>query len=407
MTTELLEERLRPLPDGWAVGHLGRLRTVTVIGYGITRPGDHVDNGVGMIRAADVQDGQLNSHEPRRISFPTHAANARSELRAGDLVVVLVGRVGEAAVVTHAQHGWNASRTVAIVRTEDPGEAAWLRLWLGSPYVRDWCERRATSTTLQRTLSLAALRELPVPLPPTGRRAALVHTMRTVEAKSAVNTRIAECTVALSDARFAVAAQDHSAWPESPLSTLADLRSGSTPRPGPDQSSAEAGTAFVAPADILRSDLPYLYPTDRRLTSFGKAAVCPPYSLLVATREDGVRAVLSEMTVAPGRGVLTLRPRTLSDAYWLLHEIRSRSTELTSTAQGAGGRELSRRAFGATTLRWPPSEVRERFAQAAGRLRLRAGAARQENEILRGLRGRLLDSFLDGTFIAEPTQHPH
>ncbi|MEV7871566.1 hypothetical protein AB0P17_36960 [Streptomyces sp. NPDC088124] len=406
MTVESLEERLRPLPDGWAVGQLGRLPSVTVIGYGITRPGDHVDNGVGMIRAADVQDGHLSIHEPRRISFSTHAANARSELRTGDLVVVLVGRVGEAAVVTSVHGGWNASRTVAIVRTADPDEAAWLRLWLGSPYVRDWCERRVISSTLQRTLSLATLRELPVPLPPARQRASFVHTMGVVEAKSTVNNHIAECSVALSDARFAVEAHAHSAWPEQSFGALVDLRSGSTPRPRPDESSTEVGTAFVAPADILRSHLPYLYPAPSWLSASGEARVCPPRSLLVATRDDGVRAVLNEMPVAPGRGILTLQPETPSDAYWLLHEIRSRSTELTSTAQGAGGRELSRRAFGATTLRWPPSEVRDRFAQVANGLHLRALAARRENEILRDLRGRLLDRFLDGTSATEPVRHP-
>ncbi|MFJ2214666.1 hypothetical protein ACIQVO_21420 [Streptomyces sp. NPDC101062] len=316
--------------------------------------------------------------------------------------MVLVGRVGEAAVVTDVHHGWNASRTVAIVRTTDPDEADWLRLWLGSPSVRDWCERLATSSTLQRTLSLATLRELPVPLPPAGRRASFVHTMRTVEAKSAVNTRIAECAVALSDARFALEAQARGAWPEQPFGALVDLRSGSTPRPRPDESSAEVGTPFVAPVDILRSDLPHLYPARSWLPASGEAGVCPPHSLLVASKEDGVRAVLNEMPIAPGRGVLTLRPETLSDAYWLLHEIRSRSTELTSTAQGAGGRELSRRAFAATTLRWPPSAVRDQFARVANRLHFRARAAHQENEILRGLHGRLLDSFMDGTFGEPP-----
>ncbi|MEV6264330.1 hypothetical protein AB0M42_26785 [Streptomyces sp. NPDC051784] len=64
-----------------------------------------------------------------------HEANARSEVRVGDVLVVLVGRVGEAAVVTDEYRGWNVARTVAVGRTTEPDEAAWLRLWFGSTYV--------------------------------------------------------------------------------------------------------------------------------------------------------------------------------------------------------------------------------------------------------------------------------
>lgn len=166
MIPDRMEERLNRLPQGWGVATLDQLPSVQTIGYGITRPGAHVDDGVGMIRAADIQDGHLHSDEPRRISPRTHQANIRSELRVGDVLIVLMGRVGEAAVVTDAYHGWNAARTVAVVRMTEPDEAAWLRLWLGSPYVRDWCESRVTGSTLQRTLNLKVLRGLPVPLPP-------------------------------------------------------------------------------------------------------------------------------------------------------------------------------------------------------------------------------------------------
>ncbi|GLX05697.1 hypothetical protein [Microbispora sp. NBRC 16548] len=403
-----LQERLQRLPEGWIVKRLGELQSVHIIGYGITRPGDHAENGVGMIRATDIQNGRLNSGHPRRITHQVHEANLRSQVQAGDIVVILVGRVGDAAIVTDEFHHWNTSRTVGIIRTADPEERAWLSLWLGSPEVRQWCERWATGSTLHRTLSLAALRDLPVPLPPVGPRGALLRVIQILEAKNVTNVHIADCATALSDARFAIETQESKGWPERPIGTLVELQAGAAPRLRPDKDGTrtEDVIPFAAPADVLQSDLPHLYRTERSLAAGDDVALCDPGSLLVASREDGVRVVRSEVLVAAGRGVLVLRPESAADSYWLLHEIRSRSTELAASAQGSAGRELSRRAFSSTKVRWPPEEVRKRFARLADRLHARVRIAQAENETLRDLRSRVLDGFLNGTIALKQTQRP-
>ncbi|WP_189218073.1 MULTISPECIES: hypothetical protein [Streptomyces] len=387
--------------------------TVQVVGYGITRPGTHADGGVPMIRAADIQDGRLHGEELRRISTRVHDAHPRSQLRTGDLVVVLVGRVGEAAVVTRDFHGFNASRTVGIIRIADSDDSDWLRLWLrvwlGSPEVRAWCERRTTGSTLQRTLSLSVLRDLPVPLPPPAPRAPLVRALDLLEAKRATNTRIADCAMQLADTQFAVEARGGETWPVSSLGSLTVMIVGaaSRPRVAENEESSENSVVLVAPADILQSRFPYLYEGEHHLTFGAAGDVCDPGSLLVASREDGVRAVVNEVPAIPGRNVLVLRTESSIDAHWLLHDIRLRSTELASAAQGSAGRELGRRAFAATMVRWPPQEVRERFARLVESLYGRVRVAQLENEKLHGLRKQILDSFLSGNFPVLPASGEH
>ncbi|MFD9848711.1 restriction endonuclease subunit S domain-containing protein [Streptomyces parvus] len=378
-----------------------QLPWVQHIRYGITRPGAHEDDGVGLVRASDIQEGRLHSEEPRRISPRTHEAHARSEVRVGDLLVVLVGRVGEAALVTEEYHAWNVARTVAVIRATGPDEAAWLRLWLSSSYVRDWCARRSTGSTLQRTLNLKDLRGLPVPLPTAEARTALLRTVRAVEEKVEVNRRIAECAMSLTDALFAVEVTDRAAWPERSFGSVAHLRVGHQSRPRldtalPSDPSAEQETALVAPADVLGKVFPYVSRTGSYLVSPDEETVCDSQSLLLAAREDGVHVVVNEVPVVPGRGVLAMHAETLADTYWLLHEVRFRSKELTAAAQGPGGRELSRRSLAATVLHWPSVSVRERFARATGELHARARVALAENEVLDKLKGGLLDGFLDG-----------
>ncbi|WP_181009446.1 hypothetical protein [Streptomyces sp. SM11] len=406
MSPDPLEERLSRLPRGWRAAPLERLPWVQDIRYGITRPGAHEDDGVGMVRASDIQEGRLLSEEPRRISPLTHKANARSEVRVGDVLIVLVGRVGETALVTEAHEGWNVARTVALVRTTGPDQAAWLRLWLRSSYVRAWCDRHVRGSTLQRTLNLKDLRGLPVPLPPAGAEAALLRTVKAAEGKMSVNRRIAECAMSLSDALFAVEARNRGAWPERSFGAVTHLRMGQVARPREGASSPTGvlpkdGVPFLAPADVLRKGLPYVSRTEAWLVSPDGDSVCAPQSLLLATREDGVHAVLNEVPVVPGRGVLALHTETLADTYWLLHEVRSRSRELTAAAQGPGGRELSRNALASSVLHWPPSSMRERFAQVVGRLHMRAREAHAENAVLSRLPDGLLDNFLDGAAVDE------
>ncbi|WP_189311251.1 hypothetical protein [Streptomyces brasiliensis] len=355
-----------------------------------------------MIRAADVRDGTLHPDEPRRISRRVHEANKRSELAIGDLVVVLVGRVGDVAVVDPAFHGWNAARTIGIIRAREPDDVAWLKVWLGSPEVRDWCERRATGSTLHRTLSLAVLRDLPVPLPPVVHRAAFLQVTRLLDEKTMMNGRISDCATALAAARFAAETRYGADWPERSLDTLVSMQASAAPRPRHDRQHVpvSAGITFVAPADVLQSRSPHLYGTELRIPVEKAGAVCDPQSLLLASREDGVRVVMNAGPVISGRNVLVLRPSSWADAYWLLHDIRRRSAELVAAAQGSTGREINRRVLGSTTVKWPPQEVREQFARLADRLRERARLAQTENEKLRDLRGRILDSFLTGHFPA-------
>jgi type I restriction enzyme S subunit len=222
-----------------------------------------------------------------------------------------------------------------------------------------------------------------------------------VEAKSATNVRIAACATELSDAQFATEILESRPWPERPFGELVELFAGAMPRPQSDQAGmpSEDGISFVAPADILQSDLPYLRRTEQRLALGEEGSAWGPDCLLAASKDGEVRAVMSREMVAAGRGVLVLRPESAADAHWLLHEIRSRGAELAGSARGSAGRELSRRAFGTAPVRWPPHEVRERFARLTERLHMRARTAHAENEVLLVLQDRLLDSFLTGTFL--------
>jgi type I restriction enzyme S subunit len=57
------------------------------------------------VRVTDIRDGRIATGEPLRVSRVIEAAYARTRLRGGELLLTLVGTVGEAAVVPHSLAG--------------------------------------------------------------------------------------------------------------------------------------------------------------------------------------------------------------------------------------------------------------------------------------------------------------
>jgi type I restriction enzyme S subunit len=336
-----------------------------------------------MLRAGDIADGRIRPAELVCVGREVAEGHPKTRLRPGDLLIVLVGRIGEAAVTGPEHEGWNVARSVALVRCHDLGLAQWLRLWLAMPAARAWCETQAAGT-VQRTLGLRSLRQLPVALPPLAERERAMHVVDAIESRIDVNDRIAHTAVALADAHFGVLTADRRNWPEKTFSEVVrEVRTGTASRP----SVHSEGCVWVTPADVLRSPFPHFDTTDTPDLSgaFGPVLVVP--------KAGQVHVAVTHAPVTTSRGVLALDPTEENDAWWLLHEVRSRGRELAQLAQGTAGRELSARTFGQAAVAWPPKEVLARFARIARTLHARALTAQRENRTLR-------------TLLADTSPHP-
>lgn len=347
--------------------------------YGILENGLPDDQGV--VRAGDIGDGRITTDQPGRTGR-AHPRTTRAALREGDLVVVLVRRVGDAALVTAEHHGWIATRSVGIIRSKDPDVTEWLRIWLRTPTARSWIEQHVTAH-VEPTLSLDALRKMPVALPPREQMGAIRELISLIERKTELNQQIAADAVALADAHYAILASERPGWPPSTFQRVARARTGkSASAPLPDSEGVMAPR--VAPAQLFNASLPYIEdttphePADPRVVS-------PPGTLLIAPRPDGAHTAVTLLPAVPSRGVLAVTPAEPTDLWWLLHELRSRSRDLSDAAHGRHARELTKRGFSALDVAWPGPETRHRFHATAEPLHRRARAALDENHTLKAL----------------------
>jgi type I restriction enzyme S subunit len=159
------------------------------IAVGVMYPGDHDPDGVPLLRAGDLSGGRINPKPEFRISPKKHAEYRRTELTGGELLISLVGNVGLCAIVPGQMEGWNTARAIAVLRFASPSDAWFVRYCLMSdPFqhlMRAW-----STTTVQATLNLKEIRQIPLPWPPSARREAVVDVLKALDDKIELNRRM-------------------------------------------------------------------------------------------------------------------------------------------------------------------------------------------------------------------------
>ena len=200
--SHLSEAGVHELPEGWDVVEVGELLAEERgISVGVMYPGDHSPDGIPLIKAGDLQGNTINGSPPFRISHAKHHEYRRTELSGGELVMTLVGNVGQCAVVPPEMRGWNVARAVAVIRLSDPSDTNYVQQCLLSrplQHLMDvWC-----NTTVQATLNLKEIRQLPLPWPPKSCRDAIARLGKTLDDKIELNRRMNATLEAMSRAIF-------------------------------------------------------------------------------------------------------------------------------------------------------------------------------------------------------------
>lgn len=163
---------LPTLPAGWTFEPLGSCCQKGSITYGIVQPGAPVSNGVPIIRVNNFRDYRLDLTEVMTVATDVAAKYERTRLLGGEVLLTVVGTVGQVAVVPKNLAGHNVARAVAVIHPLPHVSADWIALCLRSPLAQHLLGSRA-NTTVQTTINLKDLRALPVPLPPVHEREAI------------------------------------------------------------------------------------------------------------------------------------------------------------------------------------------------------------------------------------------
>lgn len=160
---------LPDLPAGWSFASLESCSHKGSITYGIVQPGSQTSNGVPIIRVNNFRDTRIDVSDVMQVAPEIAAKYERTRLKGGEVLLTVVGSVGQVAVAPSTVAGYNVARAVAVIHPMPHVSAEWIALCLRSPFSQHLLSSRA-NTTVQTTINLKDLRALPIPLPPEGER---------------------------------------------------------------------------------------------------------------------------------------------------------------------------------------------------------------------------------------------
>ena len=162
-TVKCIEDEIPfELPEGWAWARLGTV--AEAIGDGDHQPPPQTSSGIPFLVISNVSGGALSFENTRFVSIEYF--NRLPETRKpqnGDLLFTVTGSYG-IPVLVDTDDMFCFQRHIAIVRPCTISNR-YLYVILGSSYVKSICDAKATGTA-QKTVGLATLRELLIPIAP-------------------------------------------------------------------------------------------------------------------------------------------------------------------------------------------------------------------------------------------------
>ena len=414
----------------WATTSLAELchpeRSIT---YGIVQPGSETDDGVPIVRVNNFAEGGIDLNDLKRVSPNIEAEYERSRLRGGELLVTLVGSIGQAAIAPNATIGFNVARAVGVIPISNPLNAQWAFYMITSIEAQKFILSRA-NTTVQATFNLKDLSALKIPFPPEATRYAIVQLLSALDDKIALNRRKAGTLEGIARALFqswfvdfdpvrrAIAGQDpglpaslaamfpatltHDGLPEGwtmeHVGDVFDIVAGNTP--STEQARFWGGThAWATPKDLSKLNAPILLTPERALTDEGLRAcssgLLPAGTLFLSSRAPiGYLAFVNQPT-AINQGIAAFRRKNVSTSFaWAW--CQANMALIVASANGSTFLEISKGVLRQLPMVQAPEAIIRAFAEIADPLVDRIVALVQQNTTLAALRDTLLPKLISG-----------
>jgi type I restriction enzyme S subunit len=368
---------------------------------------------------------------PLRVAPEVEASYSRTRLNGGELLLTLVGTVGEAAVVLPEMKGWNVARAVAVIPVRKDIGAYWIKLALNAPEAREMIFGRL-NTTVQATLNLKDVAQLPILLPDQKERQGIAHILGTLDDKIELNRRMNETLEAIARALFKswfvdfdpVRAKASGEPPESICRRLRltsdilalfpdrlvdselgeipegwavgsvddefDLTMGQSP-PGDTYNESGDGLPFYQG----RTDFGFRFPK-RRVYCTAPTRLAKAGDTLVSVRAPVGDVNVAREDCAIGRGVASARHKSDSRAYSYQFMRSIKDVFACFEAEGTVFGSIGKKDFHAIACVRPPRHVVLAFDAIASPLDDRVEVSENESDLLLSLRDTLLPRLVSG-----------
>lgn len=171
------------IPEHWSVRKLKNcIYPGTSISYGILQPGNHVRDGIPFVQTTNMTQGDFALESLPRTERSIAAKYPRSTLQAGDIMLNIRASIGDAHIVPPHLTGANLSRGVARIVVGNQLVPEFAIAYLRSSSAAEYWNIHQQGTTFNE-VSIATVRELPVPVPPLCEQKKIIEVIERISTK--------------------------------------------------------------------------------------------------------------------------------------------------------------------------------------------------------------------------------
>lgn len=414
---------------------LADLSLGNTITYGVVQPGADDPHGVPMIRVNNFTANGLDLSNLAHITPSIEAKYTRTRLHPHDVLITVVGSVGQVAIVPAEAANWNIARAVALIRPADMKLSRWIALCLRSPFSQHSLNVTA-NTTVQTTVNLKELKQLAIPMPPTREREEIAATLSALDDRIELLRQTNATLEAIAQTLFRswfidfdpVRAKAEGRWPngmdaataellpdsfeDSPLGPIpqgwrvdeignvVNCIGGATPSTKEPSFWEPAEHHWVTPKDLSGLAAPVLMDTSRKISTAGlkriSSGTLPKGTLLLSSRAPIGYLAITQIPTAINQGFIAMPLGGELPPTYLLFWARWNLDSIKQVANGSTFMEISKSAFRPIKLCVPSKKIVKAFASIAEPLLERIAANEAQRTQLAQLRDTLLPRLISG-----------
>lgn len=153
------------------------------ISYGIVQPGAHSEtNSVPIIRVNNIKNGYIKTEDILKVDASIEEKYKRTRLTGGELLITVVGSVGECAIVPINLKGWNVARAVSVAKIKRDFDTRFIKYAFKTDDIIFQMYGN-TNDTVQPTLNLSSLKALKFQIPPLPEQKSIASVLSSLDDK--------------------------------------------------------------------------------------------------------------------------------------------------------------------------------------------------------------------------------
>jgi len=273
------------------------------ISYGIVQPGAHTEiNSVPIIRVNNIKNGVIKTEDVLKVEASIEEKYKRTRLSGGELLITVVGSVGECAIVPVNLKGWNVARAVSVAKIKSEFDTRFIKYAFKTDDIIFQMYGN-TNDTVQPTLNLSSLKVLKLQIPPLTEQTAIASVLSSLDNKIDLlhrqNATLEKMAETLFRQWFVEEAKEE--WEMGKLGSEIDFVMGASP---PGESYNENGIGV--PMYQGNADFGFRFPTNRVFTTDPKR-FAEKFDTLISVRAPVGEQNMANERCCIGRGVGAFR----------------------------------------------------------------------------------------------------